>query len=41
MTDKVMLAIECSLEIVLSWCISAKNLLLNCHGYSPNQLAFG
>ena len=41
MMEKVMSDIGCSLEVALSWCISAKNLLLNSYGYSPNQLVFG
>lgn len=32
---------KCSLKIALSWAVSARNALQNCHGYSPNQLVFG
>ena len=41
MMEKVMSDVGCSLEVALAWCISAKNLLLNSYGYSPNQLVFG
>ena len=27
-------------EIALAWAISAKNILYNVHGFSPNQLVF-
>ena len=29
------------IEIIVAWAVSAKNVLHNCHGYSPNQLVFG
>ena len=41
MMEKVMPDVGCSLEVVLAWCIRAKNSLLNSYGYSPNQLVFG
>ena len=41
MMEKVLLDVGCSLEVALAWCLSAKNALLNAHGYSPNQLVFG
>ena len=41
MMEKVITDAGCSLEVALVWCISAKNLLLNSYGYSPNQLVFG
>ena len=41
MTGKVLLDVKCSLDVALAWCLSAKNSLLNSHGYSPNQLVFG
>lgn len=39
--DKIMYETRCSLDIALAWAVSAKNSLLNVHGYSPNQLVFG
>ena len=36
-----MSGVGCSLEVGLACCLSAKNLLLNSCGYSPNQLVFG
>ena len=41
MMEKVITDAGCSLEVALVWCISAKNLLVNSYGYSPNQLVFG
>ena len=41
MTGNVLLDVKCSLDVALAWCLSAKNSLLNSHGYSPNQLVFG
>ena len=38
---KIMSDIRCSLEVALSWAVSAKNSLQNFHGFSPNQLVFG
>jgi hypothetical protein len=32
---------KCDVDTALSWAISARNALHNCHGYSPNQLVFG
>ena len=32
---------KCSVDIALSWAVSARNALQNCHGFSPNQLVFG
>ena len=29
------------LDVVMAWCLSAKNYLLNSYGYVPNQLVFG
>ena len=40
MTEKVLADVNCSLEVALGWCLSAKNVLLNSYGY-PNQLVFG
>ena len=28
------------IEIIVAWAVSAKNVLHNCYGYSPNQLVF-
>ena len=41
MVEKVMEDTNCSLEIAVSWSVSAKNALKNVHGLSPNQLVFG
>ena len=38
---KIMNEVDCSLEIALSWALSAKNSLQNFYGFSPNQLVFG
>ena len=40
MMEKVLPNVGCSLEVALASCLSAKNALLNCYGYSPNQLVF-
>ena len=32
---------KCDVSIALSWAVSARNALHNCHGFSPNQLVFG
>ena len=32
--------IKCDLQLVVSWAVSAKNLLKNVHDLSPNQLVF-
>lgn len=41
MLDKVLAEGKCEFDTALAWCLSAKNSLLNNHGYSPNQLSFG
>ena len=41
MMAKVLSDVGSSLEVVLAWCLSTKNALLNSYGYSPNQLLFG
>ena len=41
MMEKVLSDAGCSLEVALTWCLSAKNALLNSYGYSSNQLVFG
>ena len=41
MMEKVSSGFGCSLEVALTWCLRAKNVLLNSYGYSPNQLVFG
>ena len=41
MVDKVMNDVKCSIHIAVAWCVSAKNLLKNVYGFSPNQLVFG
>ena len=41
MLDKVLDEEKCDFDTALAWCLSAKNSLLNNHGYSPNQLSFG
>ena len=33
--------VKCNFEIALAWAVSAKNVLHNVNGYSPNQLVFG
>ena len=38
---KIMHDVKCSLDVALSWALSAKNSLQNFHGFSPNQLVFG
>ena len=40
MMEKVSSGFGCSSEVALTWCLSAKNVLLNSYGYSPNQLVF-
>ena len=32
---------NCSVEVALTWAISAKNALANVYGFSPNQLVYG
>ena len=39
--EKVIVDVNCSLEVAFGWCLSAKAALLNSYGYSPNQLVFG
>jgi transposase InsO family protein len=39
--QKILDDTQCELSVALSWAISARNALQNCHGYSPNQLVFG
>ena len=41
MLDKMLSDTPCDMHIALAWCISAKNSLQNCHGFSPYQLAIG
>ena len=38
---KIINDINCTLNVALSWALSAKNSLQNFHGFSPNQLVFG
>ena len=38
---KTMEDIKCDLQLTVSWAVSAKNLLKNVHGFSPNQLVLG
>ena len=37
---KVMEDTKCSLDVAISWAISAKNSLKNVNGFSPNQIVF-
>ena len=39
--EKVLMDLNCSASVALAWSVSAKNSLINHHGYSPNQLVFG
>ena len=41
MVAKIQMDSDCSLELALSWALSAKNSLMNVYGFSPNQLVFG
>ena len=41
MLNKVLEDTKCPFDIVLQWCVNAKNSLRNVHGFSPCQLAFG
>ena len=41
MLDKILEDQHLDLDIALPWCLNAKNLLANIHGFSPSQLAFG
>ena len=41
MLDKILEDQQLDLDIALSWCLNAKNLLANIHGFSPIQLIFG
>ena len=41
MVIKTMEDTNCSLDIAVSWAVSAKNTLSNVNGYSPHQLVFG
>ena len=42
MINKLMLdrSVNYSFDIIVPWGVSAKNALLSCYGYSPNQLVF-
>ena len=39
--DKVLREANCDYDIALTWCVNAKILLQNVHGFSPYQLATG
>ena len=39
--EKVLVDVNCSLEVAFGWCLSAKTALLSSYGYSPNQLVLG
>ena len=41
MMDKVLEEANCDYDIAITWCVNAKNLLQNVHGFSPYQLAIG
>ena len=41
MMEKVFLDVKCSLDVAPTWCLSAKNSLLNSYRCSPNKLVFG
>ena len=41
MVVKTLEDVQCSLDIAVSWAVSAKNTLANVHGFSANQLVFG
>ena len=41
MVIKTMEDTKCSLDVAISWSVSAKNSLANINGYSPYQLVFG
>ena len=41
MEDKTLEESQSNLDLVLSWCLNAKNSLANVHGFSPFQLAIG
>ena len=41
MLNKVIEDTECDISVALTWCLNAKNLLKNVHGFSPYQLAIG
>ena len=41
MLDKVLADTPCNFDIALAWCINAKNSMINVHGFTPYQLAFG
>ena len=36
--NKTMKEIKCDLQLAISWAVSAKNILKNVHGFSPDQL---
>lgn len=38
MFDKILDATSCDLQLAVFWCASAKNSLINIHGFSPYQL---
>ena len=41
MLDKVLSDTPCNFDIALAWCVNAKNSMINVHGFTPFQLAFG
>ena len=41
MLDKILADTPCNFDIALAWCINAKNSMINVHGFTPYQLAFG
>ena len=41
MLDKVLADTDCNFDVALAWCINAKNSMINIHGFTPYQLAFG
>ena len=41
MLEKVLDSEKCDFDLALSWCIQAKNGLLNVNGYTPCQIGMG
>lgn len=41
MFNKILDATSCDLQLAVFWCASAKNSLINNHGFSPYQLTIG
>ena len=39
--QKIMDDLKCDLSLAVAWVVSAKNVLHNVHGFSPNKLIFG